>query len=263
MCDALRKMIKLKYILLILPLLFIASIAWGDDALVSQYDSAKEAYFNKDYAKAEKGFWELLEERPRNGYLLFNLGNVYFKMGRVGKAIQQYEKAVLTIPREMDLQVNLDYARKRLVDEVAETFSDYLNNTFFFWSSSINVSEYRLVLIIFSFFFWGYCLSLVIRKKRLVSTRIVISCLVFVYLIWGYVIKSDGEAPGEFGIILKPEVDVRASYLDKDKPLFQLHEGTKVRIIDSQDFGEDQRWLRVSLPQGQKGWVLAGDVGGI
>jgi hypothetical protein len=43
--------------------------------------------------------------------------------------------------------------------------------------------------------------------------------------------------------------------------LFQLHEGTKVRVIDKQDFDDNHQWLKVKMPQGQAGWVPADLVG--
>jgi len=242
-------------------LFFIPVMAHADLSNLKIYDEAKEAYFNKKYNVAEKKFSALLKYEPQNGYLHYNLGNVYFKMGKLGKAIQQYEKAKLTIPRDMDLKLNLVYARTKLVDEVTVSFSDYLNQTFYFWSSSLDLSDFRLLLVIYSFTFWGFCLFLFLRKKRLITTKMVIAFLLLAYVSCGYWIKSDLEAPGIYGVVIKPEVDVKASYLDQDKPLFLLHEGSKVRIIDKQNFGEDQKWYRIALPEGQKGWVPASEIG--
>ncbi|MBI2340531.1 MAG: SH3 domain-containing protein [Deltaproteobacteria bacterium] len=62
-------------------------------------------------------------------------------------------------------------------------------------------------------------------------------------------------------MVLKPEIEVRPTYLESEKALFKLHEGSKVRVIDEQKFGKKEAWVEVALPQGQKGWVRAEELG--
>lgn len=255
-----RMSFKEAIILFVLILLLPGSPLAKDGAL-QKYDMAKTAYFNREYRKAEKLLLELLADKPDNGYLKYNLGNVYFKLGELGRAIQYYEKARRTVPRLTDLRINLDYAKTKRVDEITESFSDYLNGTFYFWSGYLTIWEFRAVLVFASILFWGMCLWLFWRQRKIILTRTILGFLIFAYLVAGYWIKSNLEAPGRFGIVLNPEVDVKASYLDTDESLFQLHEGTRVRIIDLQRFGEDKTWFRIALPEGQKGWVRGSEIG--
>jgi len=253
-----------------IPILIIALVTISHvtdaritDEQVQKYEQAKKLYYENDYEKAIKDFESLLNEYPESGYLYYNLGNSYFKAGKFGYARLYYEKAKLLIPRDAELKINLTLLKTKLVDTAGRSFSDYLVGTFYFWSSSSTVSEYRLLVILFSLCFWAWCFQKYFRKKRVLSTSTIILLLIFTYIISGYYLKTDQESPGQYGVILQKQVDIKASYLEKDEPLFQLHHGTKVRIIDEQSFGEAKKWLKIALPEGQKGWVMAKDVGEI
>lgn len=258
----------MKRIFVILSILILSMIfAWVafssevSGGLEEKYDAAVKAYYDKDYEAAQKYFLEMVSEQPNNGFLYYNLGNVHYKMGHVGSAIQNYEKAALLTPRNQDLKTNLNQARTKLTDKVEESFSDYLFHTVYFWIFTLSLFEYQYLLVGFSVLYWGVVFFKYFRRDKFLSTSFIVFTLIFGYFSAGYALKYTTHRAGEFGIILKPEVDVKASYLEKDQPLFQLHEGTKIRVIDKQDFGENNQWLKVKMPQGQSGWVLAGVVG--
>lgn len=239
------------------------SFAWAEEAedpYVS-HEKAKQEYFNKNYEAALSQFQALAVVHPDNPYLRYNLGNTYFHLGQNGEAIRHYEKALRDLPRESDLKSNLMVARAKLVDKVQESFADYLTKTFYFWVPFITLSEYQVLLMFVSALFWLPFLFLTYRKRVSLKSVFLGAAVVFGYWGYGYHLKKEAVTPGNFGVVLKSEVDVRASYLESDNPLFELHEGTKVRIVDEQSFNENQKWLKIILPQGQKGWVLEGDIG--
>lgn len=246
-----------------LVLMTVTSFAWAQDSsdFQASYEKAKQDYFNKNYETALSQFQVLAEARPGNPYLLYNLANTYFHLGQNGEAIRYYEKALWDLPRETDLKDNLLVARVKLLDKVQESFADYLTKTFYFWVPFITLSEYQVLLMSLSALFWLPLLFLTYKNKVALKSVFLGAVVVFGYLGYGYHLKKDAVSFGNFGIVIKPEVEVRANYLENDNPLFELHEGTKVRIVDQQSFNENQKWLKIILPQGQKGWVLAGDIG--
>lgn len=228
---------------------------------IGDYKKAVENYYNKKFEEALNVFLKLAENKSDNGYLYYDLGNTYYKLGKLGAAIQYYEKALRSIPRDSDLKTNLKMVRSKLLDKPEESFSDYLISTLFFWSSSVSLYEFQMFLVILSLLFWGYAFFKLLRKTPFFKVNFIFFVVIFVYFLGGYYLKSHLYEAGSFGVILSPEVDVKANYIDKDKPLFQLHEGTKVRIIDAQDFGEKEKWFRVEMPLGQKGWVSSQVIG--
>ena len=229
-----------------------------------QYESAKDAYYKHEYAKAEDIFFNLSRELgDKNGYLFYNLGNTYFNMGKMGRAIQYYEKAALFIPRYPELKQNLVLARAKLADTIDESFGDYLLRTFYFWAAWVSFYEFQFVLVVVTFLFWGALTWRRLYCKTLMSHTVLVLLLCYGYFTLGCWLKSEHSRPGEFGIILLPEVEAKASYLEREKSLFVLHEGTRVRLIDEQDLGPKNRWIRVALPAGQKAWVKSNTIGRI
>lgn len=235
----------------------------GVGSFAQKYEAAKRSYYAKDFALAEAGFLGLLDEVGDNGDLDYALGNVYFKKGEIGQAIRYYEKARRLVPRFSDLKTNLQQAESKRSEPAEESFWDYLLKTFYFWSGFLNLDEFKILFMVASFLFWGLMASRVLRSRPLFGATRVVAAMVYAYLAFGIYLKRDSERPGAYGIIIEPNVEAKASYLEKEQPIFVLGEGARVRLIDRQDFGDGGSWARVMLPQGQKGWIPADTVGEI
>ncbi len=87
-----------------------ASAAFTDTAFLE----SNEQYRAGRYEAAAEGYRALLEGGAEHPALYFNLGNALMKSGRLGEAVWAYLKAQAFVPRDVDLQANLDYARSLL-----------------------------------------------------------------------------------------------------------------------------------------------------
>lgn len=248
--------------LVFLIVLLLAPASHADETGRQKFDTALKAYYdNKDYDTAEALFQDLLHQMGSNAYLDYNLGNVYLKRSDLGKAVLYYEKAKRLIPRYADLNTNLKRALDKMPAPPQSSFSDYVLRTFYFWSAWVSAGELRLLFLFASLIFWGGLAFKVLRRKSFWTTQTLIATLFFCYLASGTLLKSDAETAGAYGVVLKDKSAAKASFLEKDQPLFYLTEGTKVHIIDTENLGDNQKWLRIALPQGQQGWVSADDIG--
>ena len=76
---------------------------------ILNYNFGTTAYKNNLFDQAAASFTEALNsadlQLQQKAY--FNLGNAYFRLGELGKAIRFYEKARVLIPRDEDLNFNL------------------------------------------------------------------------------------------------------------------------------------------------------------
>ena len=73
------------------------------------YDAGKFAEAAAAYEKIE----------PKTAHVYYNLGNAWFRQGKLGEAILNYERARRLAPRDPDILANLKFAEQRLgVDEV-------------------------------------------------------------------------------------------------------------------------------------------------
>jgi len=249
----------IKNILFIFLVFVSFNVHASTDSDIKAYKEAEKAYYDKDYQKAEKLFQRLLGESD-NGYLYYNLGNVYFNLGQKGRALQYYEKARLVLPRFSDLKTNLNLLSEEKVDDAGESFTTYLLKTFYFWQEIITVSEYGLFLFVFTLIFWAFLFLKLLRRQKIITTIPIIIIFIFCYLSYGYYLKSDQDSYDKNAVVISKIVPVRPSYLENEDILFELHEGTLVEVIDEQAF-KAAKWLRIELPQGQRGWVKSTDLG--
>lgn len=229
----------------------------ADESFSKTFDEANAAYFNANYKLAEEKFLSLLQsDRP---FVLYNLGNTYFQMGELGKALQYFKKARRLLPRFAEANANIKLIQVDLKDKIEVSFGQYLQKTFYFWSQWLNFFEWQVLFCMISVLFWGYFLFRLIKKYSFLRTSIFFCLFFFGYFSGGLFLKwLEHQSP--FAIVIPDEVSVHSHYLQTDKTVFSLHEGTQVQITDSQKYG-DQDWYLIELPGGQKGWVRAQDLG--
>ena len=79
-------------------------------------DAAMTAYDSGDFARALDIYSaELKTGTGVSPSLLYNIGNCYYQMGELPRALVCYERAVRLAPRNSDIQENLDLARRKLL----------------------------------------------------------------------------------------------------------------------------------------------------
>ncbi|PEN13331.1 hypothetical protein CRI94_11410 [Longibacter salinarum] len=83
------------------------------DSLHEIWHDGTEAYRQGRYAQAASSYETIANAGYESASLFYNLGNAYFRLGDVGKAIRFYEKARRLRPADSRIAHNLDMARSR------------------------------------------------------------------------------------------------------------------------------------------------------
>lgn len=96
----------------------------SDAEVLSKFAAATAAYKAQNYDKAVEAYEEILRGGRESGALYYNLGNSYFKKGNLGKAVLNYERARRLIPRDGDLDFNLEYARQLVEQRIRNVGPD-------------------------------------------------------------------------------------------------------------------------------------------
>ncbi len=60
------------------------------------------------------------------------------------------------------------------------------------------------------------------------------------------------------GIVLSAAAVVRTSPNEASDPLFTLHEGARIQLVEHRD-----DWTRIQLPDGKNGWLARDELEGI
>ena len=242
---------SLFYAIIIPLLLFAVSIS---ETIPQQknweeiFFKANQAYREGRFEEAVKGYEGLISAGYLSGHLYFNLGNSYFKLGQLGEAILNFERARMRIPRDPDLHFNLRYSRDQITDPIMED-RDFLKSAFF-WTNSLSLRELFQGFACVNILFWGLLLLRLFIKKEWTYN---IGILLLIFWLIGaasfglkaYWIKTDDRA-----VILSKEVDILAGPDTGDTVLFKLHEGTMVHDERSED-----GWSLIRLPDEKRGWI--------
>ena len=85
-----------------------------EDVTKTKGDSA---YIKEDYTAAIQ-IYEALLKNGEAAEVYYNLGNSYYKIGEIAKAVLNYERALLLQPGNSDIRANLEVARAKTIDKV-------------------------------------------------------------------------------------------------------------------------------------------------
>ncbi|MGD8306960.1 MAG: tetratricopeptide repeat protein, partial [Ignavibacteria bacterium] len=84
----------------------------------SRIDEANTYYREGSYEKAIEIYESLVDEGYLGVSLFYNLGNTYYRVGKIGYSILYYEKALKLDPSDDDIKHNLEFAYLSTVDRI-------------------------------------------------------------------------------------------------------------------------------------------------
>ena len=215
---------------------------------------ANKAYQEGDFQAASAGYKTLIIGEFSSESLHFNYANSLFKSNEIALAILHYEKALKINPNSDDAAYNLKIANDRTVDKI-----EMIPELFFYrwWKAIYNLFSadnwakimiYMALIGLVGFGAYKYSINLSIRKF---GFGLFSSGLVLAFVCWGLAASQKNYAnSSSHAIIMNSTVDILSAPSSGSSQLFVLHEGTKVKIEDQTD-----TWLKVSLPNGNQGWV--------
>lgn len=218
------------------------------------YNRGVELYKVGNFISALESFKEVEQQGYLSWQLLYNMANCYHKLEERGRAILYYERALKLNPSEEDILFNLNFAREFIVDKIEEipqfVLVTWIENVRRGLSSNWWVVLSLLSLLISFAFFLSFRHSSTVGKRKL-SFFI---ALLFVLLFIIATLFSRGQKReylrGDEAIILSPVTTVKNGPDHSGSTLFVLHEGSKVKVLESVG-----SWSRVELADGRQGWL--------
>lgn len=243
-----RKGIRLTIPILLVLLYGMSSHGSRADEWEEGFFKANQAYKVGDFQEAIEEYLRLIRSGHRAAQVYYNLGNAYFRAGQLGRAILEYERAQLLMPRDPDLNFNLSHARDQTLDAIEE--SSGFVETSFFWLKSFNLNELFWPFALLNLLLWAILIIRLFYKSEWLYylLLLILSSWFVAGLSFGlkyYWVSSDDRA-----VILEKEVNILAGPEKDDTVLFKLHEGTVVYQERSED-----GWSLVRLPDKKRGWV--------
>tara|TARA_Y100001960_G_scaffold323078_1_gene400781 strand:- start:524 stop:1273 length:750 start_codon:yes stop_codon:yes gene_type:complete len=232
----------------LISILFQSHLGHAKD-FMSEVARANNLYANNNYQEAADVYESIHLAGLNNGYLYYNLGNTYIRLGKTGFAILNYIRARKLIPRNENLQANLNFAIQQTRDKIPLPEQSTLN-TLFFWVSDLSLSEFLKSAFLINLIFW---LTLIVWFYFRSKTFKLIRNLFFYMLLFGIIsviVKLNVETGSKTGVVIANKVSVKSGLDSSNATLFELHEGALVKITE-----ERKNWYEIRLNEKQKGWV--------
>lgn len=246
----------MKRIILLLLVGVVACFSAEAQTLEQSWDTANTMYINGDYNGAIHQYDSILITGNASHKLYYNLGNAYFKDGKVGKAILYYNKALKLSPSDGDTMHNLTVAGSYVKDKIEMVPEFFVKTWLKSLSQSLSSNSWAIISILMLFVTLGlvllYLLSQSFGLRKLGFFGAIGALLICAFAMSTATIEKRELIDPTEAIIMSTAVPVKSSPNKASTDIFVLHEGTKVRVV-----GHLQEWSEIVIADGNKGWVLS------
>lgn len=215
---------------------------------------AAELLYRKALARYEKIAWE---GGIRNGKLFYNIGNTYFTLGEIGKAILNYKRAERFIPNDPNLRQNLQFAKARRIDRIEEPQERQVLKILFFWHYDFPVPVRVMLFSIFFIVFWIVAALRLFFLQSFLKWGIGITAGLSILLAGSLIVDMIQMRNRRPGVIISPAVVARKGDSETYEKSFKapLHSGTEFILIEKRG-----SWYNIELPDSRRCWVPSADV---
>lgn len=256
----------MKTILLYTAIIIAAVNTAAANSLDAKADSA---YTADDFTTAANLYSKIISEQGSSPQLYYNLGNSYYRLGKLGKAIVNYERALRIDPQFEEAKTNLEFVNSRIYDKPGERGS-FLSNTFHRFATiatanTLAWSAFTLFVLTLSAIALYYFSPIVSLRKYGFFGAIILFLLFIATIILAIKAKHIAN-DNDTAIIISPSAMLSTSPRepkDRREEAMILHEGTKLHIIDSISATADTaglKWLDVQIDNHHRAWIKSTDI---
>lgn len=216
-------------------------------------------YQQEKYNQAIEKYLQAIKTKKISPELYYNLANAYYKTNKVAPSIYYYEKALKLKPNDKAIKGNLDLAEQMTLDNIEPMpktiWQKISENTI----QKLNYNTWAYVsvafIFIFAILFLRYHFSSETSTKRILFITSILSAIFTLLSVWFAFQTYKIEKNNKYAIIFVPQTDIKnAPMLSADK-VFDLHEGTKVKILQAKD-----NWKKIKIADGQTGWIVSNEL---
>lgn len=246
----------MKMTLYILSFLFSLSFFAQNNVV---FDKANTLYNEGKYTDAISQYESILATKNHSAALYFNLGNAHYKLNHIAPSIFYYEKALQLDPNDSDIKNNLALAKNMTIDAINVIpeggLSKILNKTtnsltFDNWAK-VSVGFVFCFVVLFLIYYFAYSS---LRKRLAFLGSMATLFLMCVTLLFAFH-KFNLDKVDKPAIVFAQESSVKNEPNSRSEDAFNLHEGTKVQVLDTVN-----NWKKIKLQDGKTGWIPSADI---
>ena len=250
---------KIKHLYIVLFLLALTPAVCNDRKAEQLFDAGNTAYVNNDFHTAAEYYDSIVGMGLQSAGLYYNMGNAYFKSGKIGSAILYYNKAQRLAPLNSDIDYNLTVANTYTRDNIGNVPQFFARRWIDGLRSALSSNTWAWLSVLFfgllsvGALLYLLPLSLAARKTGL-GIGVASAALFALSVTLSSVQRGESLHPDE-GIVMITAAPVKSSPDASSKDLFVLHEGTKVKVTDALN-----DWREITISDGHSGWVAASSI---
>lgn len=218
------------------------------------FENGNSLYQKGNYQEAITAYESVLATNKHSAELYFNIGNCYYKLNKVAPAIYNYEKALVLNPTDVEIQNNLKFAQKLLIDEVKEVPRVGFDKLISDFTSMATTTTWAWITVILAFLFLAFFVGYYFSQRTAFKRFFFVGLFVVLLFMLGSTISAiyekarfEKEQPA---IVFVEVATVKSEPKNEATEAFVLHEGTKVFIKETLD-----NWSKIELADGTEGWI--------
>ena len=213
-----------------------------------EFAKATQLYSASRFQEAITGYEALVHSGDWSANLFYDLGNAYFRVGDVGRAILNYERALALERHHPEAKANLQIARDQA--RALELTAGPVERVLRFES----VNQFAIAAAIA---FWIAAFSLV---RRLFAQRhgagaiasSILSLLIFAGAAFASYQLENGAQGKALAIVVAKDVEARLATADNAHSVLALPPGSEIQVLSTR--GD---WIYAELPNNLRGWLPA------
>jgi hypothetical protein len=244
--------------LLVLALMGTPGRAVSDSQeLNSLFDEACDLYEESEFEGALRILESLTSDGVRDAAVYYNLGNCYYQMGEVGKAVVNYRRAHVLAPRDENTEANLAFLRASVGFRDTTEWFDIAKVTGL--PGEIASPREWQVFFFVAYYLSAACLLAVLfvgGTVRRYAVRVMGILIVLAIASWVFADQglSRFSASREGAVIVDRSEFMSGPGAAFDE-LARLPDGVEITLVARSGI-----WVEVRLPTGEIGWLKETDI---
>lgn len=230
---------------------------------------ADSAYNSKNYTEAADLYKTIIKEYGVSSDIYYNLGNTYFRMGKIAQSVLAYERALKINPSNKDARINLDFVNTTLEDKPEDNSSilgkihseviALMSPNAWAWT---DFALFALIIGLIAIYL--FLSNVTIRKVGFFGAMVL-----FIVLVYTTIVAYQSAAAidnNDIAIVTTPSANLTpapSAKTDKTDKIVPVHEGTRLVIIDSVNAASNdgaQLWYHVKVNNSTAAWIDASNV---
>ena len=234
-------MIWMKYFLVLAAYLgFAVSSSFGE----ATWEAANEAYQKGKYEEAKVDYIQIAGTRQYSADLFYNLGNAWFKLGDQGRAILNYERALILNPRLEEARSNLQTTLKIVGNDDRPTFREQIGA----------YADYFPLIASVAFWIAAFCLLPAWRTRGRFAMIWRSLCISAAFICIGatgltFWVGSGSKDPNR-AVVVEPATDLKYGPAVTARPVESLQIGQHLQLIS-----ERGDWSFCRASSDNLGWI--------